>query len=245
MSKQPEHISHERLPDLPSVPELAVIINVQTKHVSTLALLSTLRHLELPTVVIDCESQDGSFDWFRSLQLEHDFHLIRAPRRPHGVALDWIFQNTTAGPILLVDSDVEVINREMFELMRIRLNGGNVYGSGFLQQGRWLETHYGTDQPLAPGIGFYASRPWIPFSMFCVEPIRRALHAGVSFKHELVLNDFPRLPILSGLLWRRFRFALFRRWRIQGEKPSYIFYDTGSRMHDALSAMGFSFGDVG
>src|ERR1051325_8652252 len=125
MSKQPEHISHERLPDLPSVPELAVIINVQTKYVSTLALLTTLRHLKLPTVLIDCESQDGSFDWFRSLQLEHAFYLIRAPRRPHGAALDWIFQNTTAERILLVDSDVEVISGEMFELMRVKLNGGN------------------------------------------------------------------------------------------------------------------------
>src|SRR2546430_2305815 len=64
MSRQPAHTSHDTLSDLPSVPELAVIINVQTKHVSTLALLSTLRHLELPTVVIDCESQDGTFDCF-------------------------------------------------------------------------------------------------------------------------------------------------------------------------------------
>src|SRR5215813_3240073 len=93
--------------DLPSIPELAVIINVQTKYVSTLALLSTLRHLKISTIVIDCESQDRSFEWFRSLQASYTFHLMRAPRQQHGAMLDWIFQNAKSDRILLVDSDVE------------------------------------------------------------------------------------------------------------------------------------------
>jgi hypothetical protein len=238
-----------------AVPELAIIINVETKYISTLALLGTLRHLKIPTLMIDCESQDGSFEWFQSLQEKHDFQLTRAPRRPHGLALDWIFQNIEADSVLLVDSDMEIVTGEMFQLMRIRLQENNVYGAGYFQQGGWLETHYGTDQPLAPGIGFYKGRPWIPFAMFRVEPVRLVLSAGESFSHVLLLNDVPQLAILSRLFWRRFRFDIFRRWRLgmldpvrreyEGHKPSYVFCDTGARVHAALSRKGLTFGDVG
>jgi hypothetical protein len=240
---------------LPPVPELAVIINVQTKYVSTLALLGTLRHLKIPAVLIDCESQDGSFDWFHSLQAGHAFHLIRAPLRPHGAALDWIFQSTTADSILLIDSDMEILNGAMFELMRARLQEKNIYGAGFFQEGSWLETHYGTEEPLSQGIGFYKSRPWIPFAMFRVEPVRAALASGASFRHALVLNDVPQLPVLSHLLFRRFRLPFFRRRPLraldvfrreyEGQKPAYVFFDTGAQIHEVLSAKGLSFGDVG
>jgi hypothetical protein len=238
-----------------SVPELAIIINVETKYISTLALLGALRHLNIPTLMIDCESQDGSFEWFQSLQQKYDFQVTRAPRRPHGIALDWIFQNIDAGSVLLIDSDMEIMTGEMFQLMRVRLQEKNVYGAGYFQQGGWLETHYGTDRPLSRGIGFYKSRPWIPFAMFRVEPVRMVLSAGESFTHVLLLNDVPRVPILSRLLWRRFRFDLFRRWRLgtldplrrsyEGHKPSYVFCDTGARVHAALSQKGLTFGDVG
>src|SRR5215471_9494308 len=133
-------------------PELAIIINVETKYISTLALLGTLRHLKIPTMMIDCESQDGSFEWFQSLQQKYDFQLKQAARRPHGLALDSIFQTIEADSVLLIDSDMEIVTGEMFELMRVRLQEKNVYGSGYFQPGNWLETHYGTDQPLSHGI---------------------------------------------------------------------------------------------
>jgi hypothetical protein len=241
--------------DLPPAPELAVIINVQTKYVSTLALLSTLRHLRIPTVMIDCESQDGSFEWFGSLQRDFSFHLVREPRRRHGAALDRIFQSTQAERILLVDSDIEVLNNQMFELMRGCLCDEQTYGAGYLQPGAWLETHYGTDQPLSPGIGFYKSRPWIPFALLRVRPVRAALSAGASFMHRLELNDVPQIPALSHLLWRRFAFSPCRRMRLrgldlfrreyEGRKPSYLFFDTGAEIHEMLSQMKYSFGDVG
>jgi hypothetical protein len=157
--------------------------------------------------------------------------------------------------ILLVDSDMEIINDGMFRRMRELLCRENVYGAGYFQSGRWLETHYGTDEPLSPGIGFYMSRPWIPFVMFRAEPVRAVVRTGVSFKHDFVLNDVPQLPIVSRFLWRRFRFPAFRRMplralnlfrrRYEGQKPSYVFYDTGARIHDALAQAGFSFADVG
>jgi glycosyltransferase involved in cell wall biosynthesis len=241
--------------NLPPVSELAVIINVQTKYISTLALLGTIRHLKIPAVLIDCESQDGSFDWFQSLQASYSFHLIRAPLRPHGAALDAVFQSTTADRLVLIDSDMEILNGEMFQLMRAKLHEKNVYGAGYFEPGSWLETHYGTEEPLSHGIGFYKSRPWIPFSMFRVEPIRAALAAGASFKHKLVLNDFPQLPGVANLLFRRFHFPFFRRRPLRAldlfrkeyeeQRPAYVFFDTGAQIHEVLSKNGFSFGNVG
>ena len=55
------------LSDLPRSRERAVIINVGTKIVSPLALLSTLRYAGMPVLLIDCESKDGSLDHFIKL----------------------------------------------------------------------------------------------------------------------------------------------------------------------------------
>ena len=180
---------------------------------------------------------------------------MRAPLRPHGAALDWIFQSTRAESILLVDSDMEVLNGEMFEMMRTRLRAKNVYGAGYFQKGGWLETHYGTEEPLATGIGYYKSRPWIPFAMFRVEPLRMVLASSASFRHALAFNDVPQLPVLSRLLYRRFRVCFFRhrplrvlnvfRREYEGQRPAYVFFDTGAQIHEVLSARGMSFGDVG
>jgi len=234
---------------------LAVIINVETKYVSSLALLSAVRHINLPVLLIDCESQDGSFNWFCSLQRKHPFRLITAPRRPHGAALDWIFQTVEADSILLIDSDIEILNKEMFEFMRVQLEDERVYGAGYLQRGKWLKTHYGTDQRAESGIAFYMTRPWIPFALLRVGPIRETLAAGASFMHRLVLNDFPQIPAIGRLLWHRFRIPGLRQIRLrsldsfrceyEGHKPSYVFFDTGAQIHQVLTQRGFLFGDVG
>ena len=232
-----------------------MIINIETKYVSSLALLSAIRHIDLPVLLIDCESRDGSFDWFRSLQPNHPFRLISAPRRPHGAALDWIFQTVEADSILLIDSDIEILNREMFEFMRAQLEDERVYGAGYLQRGEWLKTHYGTDQRAASGIAFYMTRPWIPFALLRVEPIREVLAARASFMHRLVLNDLPQVPAIGRLLWHRFRIPGLRQTRLrsldyfrceyEGQKPAYVFFDTGAQIHQVLAQKGFRFGDIG
>src|SRR5438093_3174207 len=66
------------LSGLPKTAETAVIINAGTKYVTTLALLSTLRHAQVPTIVLDCASQDGSFGWFEHLLADHEFYLMPA-----------------------------------------------------------------------------------------------------------------------------------------------------------------------
>ena len=233
------------LSELPASPELAVIINVGTKYVTTLALLSALRYTGMPVVLLDCESRDGSFEWFVELSRQHPFYLMRAPLRQHGQTLDAIFESTPSHCVLLVDSDVEVLNDQMISRMREMMKASSeVYGTGYRHPGHWLEYHYWTDLPIASGIGYYMERPWIPFTLLRVEPVRVALKNGRSFMHRLVLNDVPQFPWLSRLLWARFRFEYFRLHRLNGldltrrsyngEKPSYLSYDTGADIHEFL-----------
>jgi hypothetical protein len=245
-----------QLSDLPPIKELAVIINVGTKYVSTLALVSTIRYAAVPVLVIDCEFKDCSLEWFRSLLRRYDFHLLSAPLRTHGETLDRIFAEVNVERVLLVDSDVEVLTPEMIQSMRSMLaTDDRMFGSGFLHPAGWLTTHYGTDFPLATGIGYYQQRPWMPFALLRVSPVRLALAKGRSFTHRIVLNEFPSSRLLSRLLWRRFRIGIFRKLRFSfldpfrkpynGVRPAYLFYDTGADIFECLTEhLGLQFGSV-
>ena len=94
------------LSGLPKTAETAVIINAGTKYVTRFALLSTLRHAQVPTIVLDCASRDVSFGWFEHLLADHEFYLMPAKLRLHGQTLDWIFTQIPSDQVLLVDSDV-------------------------------------------------------------------------------------------------------------------------------------------
>lgn len=244
------------LAGLPPAPEVAVIINVGTKYVATLALLSAMRHARVPVVVIDCESIDGSFAWFQHLMKRQDFYLTSAPLKQHGETLDSIFRNLRAERILLVDSDVELLNAEMISQMRAVLEASpRMYGSGYLHTARWLEHHYCTDFVISRGIGYYMERPWIPFALFRTEPVLQALSSGRSFMHRLVLNDVPQIPLVSRLLWKRFRFQYFRRNRLgwldplrrrygEANRPCYVSYDTGADIHEFLTQQRLTFDGI-
>ena len=106
-----QHI--DKLSALPVADEYAVIINCGTKWVTTLALLSALRHAAMPVLLIDCESCDGSRAHFETLaqQNELSFHFLAWPLRPHPQALDELFANIPATKVLLVDSDVEILKK--------------------------------------------------------------------------------------------------------------------------------------
>ncbi len=219
-----------RLADLEFRREIAVIINVNTRDLATEALLSTLRCCETPVVLIDCESADGSAAWFSSLQRDHPFDLVSMKLRPHGETLDLVFQQLKADRILLVDSDVDVRTGEMIREMRRLIDDPAAYGSGFFHAGEWLTEHYGSRKSLAPGIGYYKGRPWIPFSLFKADIVRKAIVDGASFMHK----------VESAIPWRLFDLGLFRKVRI----GSYAFYDTGARLHERLSSDGFQFRSV-
>lgn len=211
-------------------PEQAVIINVGTRLPTTLAVLSTLRHADLPLLVIDCESRDGSVEHLRALQEEHGFDLLSAPLRPHGLTLDWLFAEIPADVVLLVDSDLELLRSDIVPTMRSFLADDRVFGAGFVHGPTWLSTH--------PDIGWYEERPWIPLTMLRTAHVRQALAAGRSFRDRTAYNDVAVSPRLSRLLALRFRFGRTRQWRLRGldwakgrhrgQRPCYVYLDTGA-----------------
>ena len=228
-----------------------VIINCSTRELATLALVSALRHGGLPVTVIDCESNDGSVEFFRRLQQQLPFNLAQLPLRPHGVTLDRIFSETSRDALLLLDSDAELLDPALVPAMRAALAPGT-YGSGFLHAGEWLSaSHHGGEHK-----GYYAERMWIPCVMLDAAAVAEALTAGQSFRQRVVGNEMPQWPWLSQLLWRRFRVPGLRhvsltrlaahRRDYRGLKPHYIYCDTGADLHDYFThRRGLRFADLG
>lgn len=129
----------KRIEDLPLTEEPAVIINCGTKEDATLALLSTLRHAEMPVLMIDCESKDGSVEFFLDLMQRFDFDILSAPLRGHGVTLDWYFRTINAEKTLLVDSDAEILDPAILKFMREYTDESSTFGAGFVNGPTWID----------------------------------------------------------------------------------------------------------
>ena len=240
-------ITHLR--ELPPVPVQAVIINCGTRWVSTLALLSTLRHAGLPVLVIDCESADGSERHFQLLsrQAGIKFHWLAWPLRPHGMTLDRLFSEIAADTVLLVDSDVDIRDAGLVDDMCRHLREhGDAYGAGFLQPGEWL----GPPQHLLPpSTGYFAERMWIPLVLLRTAPVREAIAAGASFMARRPFQEVAGYPRLSRLLGYRFRVPGLRHIKlpqpaarggsaalwVDGIRPAFVDYDTGAALHARLT----------
>src|SRR4051812_16478195 len=108
-----------------------IIINCSTREQTTLALLSAIRHARLPVTVIDCQSSDGSVEFFQKLQGRLPFDITSMPLRRHGDTLDRIFRTTTSDALLLLDSDAEILRDDLVPQLIAAMNR-NAYGSGFL-----------------------------------------------------------------------------------------------------------------
>jgi glycosyltransferase involved in cell wall biosynthesis len=228
-----------------------VIINCSTKELTALALLSALRHGGLPVTVIDCESTDGSVEFFRNLQRQLSFRLVQMPLRRHGLTLDRIFRETPCDALLLLDSDAEILDPRLVPAMQAALQPGT-YGSGFLHAGEWLATIHGGGEHK----GWYAERMWIPCVMLDAAAVSEALTAGQSFRQRVIGNELPEWPRLSRLLALRFRIPGLRRIApgglhgqrrdYHGIRPHYIYCDTGAELHDYLrNRRGMAFADLG
>lgn len=214
----------------------AVIINVSTKWVTTLALLSVNRYAQMPILVIDCESKDGSLEHFIRLMKVYDFDLLSAPLKKHGETLDWLFDKILAEKVLLVDSDAEILSPDVLQMMETYIGEDKVFGCGFVHAPCWFPNHY--------AVGYYQERMWLPLTMLKVSYVREALNAGHSFADKTVLNDFPASEFVSRLLELRFRYPSMRGWRLPwlnwlkesyyGHKPSYVYYDTGADVYQFL-----------
>ena len=228
-----------------------VIINCSTKELTALALVSALRHGGLPVTVIDCESSDGSVEFFRKLQRQLTFRLEHLPLRRHGVTLDRIFRETDCDALLLLDSDAEILDPRLVPAMLAALMPGT-YGSGFVHAGEWLAANHGGGEHK----GFYAERMWIPCVMLDAAAVGEALTAGQSFRQRVIGNEMTQWPWLSKLLYLRFRIPGLRRIALdglrtrrreyRGIKPHYIYCDTGADLHDYfVRKRGLAFADLG
>jgi glycosyltransferase involved in cell wall biosynthesis len=228
-----------------------VIINCSTKELTALALVSALRHGGLPVTVIDCESTDGSVEFFGKLQRKLSFNLVHLPLRRHGVTLDRVFRETKHDALLLLDSDAEILDSRLVPAM-LAARTPATYGSGFLHAGEWLAAdHRGGTQK-----GYYAERMWIPCVMLDAAAISEALTAGQSFRQRIIGNELPQWPWLAQLLAWRFRIPGLRglaldvlrpsRRKYRDQWPHYLYCDTGADLHEYLcNRRGLTFADLG
>jgi glycosyltransferase involved in cell wall biosynthesis len=227
-----------------------IIINCSTKEQSTLALVSAVRRSPAPVTLVDCESTDGSAAFFATLRARLPFRLEERPLAPHGITLDRLFRASRADAVLLLDSDAELLRDDLVPKM-IDALAGPAYGSGFLHHGEWMGAAQGEPERM----GYYAPRMWIPCVLLAVRPVQAALAAGVSFADRRDANELPQFPRLARALQLRFRVPALKRlrldalarWRSErfGERPHFVYHDTGALMHAALVAAGHTLADLG
>ena len=229
------------LEDLAYSDERAVIINVSTKLFTTLALLSALRYASMPTLLIDCESEDGSQEHFAALMKDQPFDLLSAPRRDHGTMLDWLFGHVRANKVLLVDSDLELLTADIITWMRGFIDQEATFGSGFISGPCWMTGQVG----LLEHNAYYQERPWIPLTMLKTGMVLEALRAGQSFNMRYVYNDFaPSSAISQSLARLKVRHPRLGKRRLSwldpfkvsfyGLKPSIVYCDTGADIYQYL-----------
>ena len=229
--------------DLKHSSEQAVIINVNTKLVTTLALMSALKYAGMPVLLIDCESTDGSVGHFTELMNKHGFDLLSAPLKKHGDSLDWLFENISSEKVLLIDSDLEILNSNILDMMRSFIDNEYVYGCGFIHN-----PHKLTDDV---GSGRYVERMWIPLVMLKVSHIRNAIREGYSFADKIrysnlayrIFNSLTyRISNLSALRthssflfkWKSSNLLKWFMQHLHGNKPYYAYSDTGAEIYQYL-----------
>jgi hypothetical protein len=231
-----------RLIDIPPARDAAIIINVGTKWISTLALMSALRFLSMPVTLIDCDSHDGSIEHFSRLRAQHDFSVVRLPLRPHGLTLDSVFSELRAERVWLLDSDAEILGPAVVDMMQRGLADDRTFGAGFRHGPEWLtpeQTGYGRER-----MGLYAERMWIPFTALKRGPVLDALSSGLSFRDTTIFNEFPRIPFVSRLMHRRLKTPGLQSLRLDvlkplrriygDEQPHYVYSDTGAEVYRHL-----------
>lgn len=156
----------------------AVVINVRTDLVTTLALASIRAHADCPILVINCDAGKASETYFNYLSDAWGFDVMAWPARPHGIALDQLFTESPDTYLWLVDSDAEILNDKEFIRIRDDLKSvEGVFGAGYVHGPGWL----GAGEKVGDGNVLYQGRPWIPSSGFNVSHIRDGIENGVSF----------------------------------------------------------------
>lgn len=248
-----------RIPSLDALPEVesrVVIINVRTELVSTLAVLSALRHAPgMGVLLVDCDQVAAGRDHWNRLMQHWDFDVLEQPLRPHGIALDHIVPRLNCELFLKLDSDAELRSPSLVPDLVNRFRHPLVFGAGWLEGGWWMDDK----QRKAPRTALYHERPWTQCVVFRVPLVRQALEHGVSFEARSIYNDVRWSRALSRFLAGRFvddphapQVAAWRRlpepWRqrmsqsklmhlrwargdFYGHRPSYVFADMGADVY--------------
>jgi hypothetical protein len=227
--------------ELPKFETLTVIINVDTYLSTTLAVLSAAKYTEFPILIVDCSKNNFELNYFEKIlnspiyYQKNRYYLIALPLKIHGETLDILFRRIKANSILLLDSDAEITNFSFFE--NDLYDDDRVFGIGFTNGPAYLSKTTGEKKFI-----YYQERMFAPCVLLKTKKINEAIDAGCTFSAKIKFNDFPLLPYIGKQLNRRFRFKyfrdhdipilnLFRQTYNDYNKPSKIYYDTGSEIY--------------
>jgi hypothetical protein len=226
--------------EIPYSIEKAVIINYNTKLVTTLSLLTAIQHCDMPVLLIDCNSTDESFQHFQSLMEQYEFDLLSAPLRVHGITLNWLFSNLPTKRILLIDSDLIINKSEIIDYFKEYIDEPDVFGCGFINGPHILTDPVFRIYDLENAL--YQERMWMPLVFCKVEPVMEALRANKSFAQFDFNNRYYKLQLLNKLASKnkgieKIAGRLFNKeyYRTFGQhKPPKICYDTGAQIYEYL-----------
>ncbi|HWE55690.1 MAG TPA: hypothetical protein VG435_09260 [Acidimicrobiales bacterium] len=177
------------LGELPAAVSRAVVINVKTDVVATLALVSLAHRLPPGSsiLLVNCEPDADGRDHFLALSQMFDFDIIEAPTRHHGLTLDWLFRGLHRdGRILLLDSDAEVRDARFVEWMNRKMENDLAFGAGYTWGPFFIPESWGVVEDTV----LYVQRPWLPCVMLKVAPVIDALDHGLTFLESYTHNEF-------------------------------------------------------
>ena len=225
------------LAELPQVNRIALVVNCSTRIFTTLAVASLYRFSNFPALIVDCESTDQSFEHFERVfaGIRRDVFIFSLPLRPHGKTLDDIFSLIRIPEVLVMDSDIEILERDILESMDEALQEDRTsYGSGLLQKGGWMTPPF---HKYPPNVAWYNERMWIPLTLLRTARVVERLEAGDSFLASRDHDEIMGWPRLSRLLSHRFRMRS-RSSSSESAEPKILEWDTGSKVHGAMKMVG-------
>src|SRR5438552_16785673 len=91
-------------PDIVDEPDIAVVINVHTELVTSVALASLDRHTDLPVLLVNLDPTDQSRKWFTELSHHLPFRVLEGPLLAHGLVLDLLLAALHAALVTLLYS---------------------------------------------------------------------------------------------------------------------------------------------
>lgn len=234
----------------------SIVVNLNSDVVATRAVLSAIEVVGDPVLLVNSDPTDSGRSAFERLQARYRFDVIEMPVRDYGATLDLLFSALRDEFVLLLDSDVEILDAAFMARMRGAFEHRQTFGAGFTQGPYVLSPELG-----APPDFLYMERPWLPCAMFRRSAIQRALGAGHSFCHRSMPNEvgfsarisrfvggrhgppwtphdkrFDRLPGWAKdrmATWQLDRLSFTRR-RYHGRQPAVAYFDTGAGIYNWL-----------